>query len=52
MLGRGSDNFGVIINEILANGNPKKLGIAVTIETLCKGTSGSLKEMEQQKDSI
>jgi hypothetical protein len=52
MLGRGSDNFGAIIDEILANGSSKKLGIAVTIETLCKGTSGGPKETECQKDAI
>ena len=52
MLGRCSKDIGVVINEILANGSPKKLGILVAIETLCKGTSGGPKEMECQKDAI
>ncbi len=52
MLGGGSNNFGVIIDEILANGSSKKLGIAVTIETPCKGTSGGPKETECQKDAM
>jgi hypothetical protein len=49
---RGSNDFGFVIDEILANGSPKKLGIAVTIETPCKGTSSGPKEMAHQKDAI
>ncbi len=52
MLCSGSDDLWVVINEILANGSFKKLGITVTIEILGKRTSGCPKDSEHRKDTI
>ncbi len=50
MLGRGSDHFRLVVNEILQNRSTKQLGVAVQVEASGESTSSSTKETESTKD--
>jgi hypothetical protein len=52
MLGRCCNNFGVVVNEVLADGSANKLEVTVTIKALSKGTSHSTKLKNGGKDGI
>jgi hypothetical protein len=50
MLGRGSNHFRLVVNEILQNSCTKQLSVAVQVEASGKSTSSSTKEMKSTKD--
>ncbi len=52
MLGWHCNNFGVVVNEVLADGSAKELEITITIQALSKGTSHSTKQPDGVKDDI
>jgi hypothetical protein len=46
------NNFGVIVNEALADGSAKELEVTVTMKTYSKGTSCSTKQLDDSKDGV
>jgi hypothetical protein len=52
MLSQSSNNFGVIVNNILQDSPTKNLGITVAVKAAGNGASRSLEEMQSSQDVI
>ena len=52
MLSWGSNQLRVVVDKILQDRGTKELGIAVSVEATCEGTSRSLEEAQGAKDVI